>query len=114
MSDLWGPVDLSAWREVPSVSGRLATETDVAEGRAVFYIEASGDVRPSPYDHSLPSCVIVRAEGSDLEVPAIAIQAETLNGQTIAVGYRFLNGGNGIAMLPEIEFLTGPDSRFVE
>ena len=113
MNDIWGPVDVRSWRDVPSITGRLATEIDVKDGRAAFYLQGDGTVAATPFDVTLPACVIVRAEGTSDEIRAIAIQAEKLSEEMVAIGYRFLSGGNGIATLLEVEFLPGPDARFV-
>ena len=108
---LWGPVDIRLWRETPHLSGRLATETDVREGRAVFYQQAQ-DIVVEPYALDLPCPGILHEEDSELEPrPVIVIQAET-SAHLVIVGYRFLAGGNGIATLPEVEMLPAPDGRF--
>src|SRR5882724_2245268 len=53
--DPFGPIDLAKWKEVPCVTGRLATDSDVDQGRAVFHIDAaSGTVKP--IDVGLPHC----------------------------------------------------------
>ena len=39
------------------------------------------------------------------------IQAEKFQGQDL-IGYRFLDGGNGIGLLSEFTILSGPDKRF--
>ena len=38
--DLWGPIDIERWRELPHLSGKLASEADVAAGRAVFHLRS--------------------------------------------------------------------------
>lgn len=106
--ELWGPIDIRVWRSTPVVAGRVATEPDVHEGRAAFYI-ASETSRP--YDLALPAPAIVREEGIGNPTPVILIQAEALD-DTVAVGYRLLDGGNGICTLDECEVLSEPDSRF--
>ena len=42
----------------------------------------------------------------------ILIQAERLDDGTIAVGYRLLTGGVGIATFDDVELLSEPDERF--
>jgi hypothetical protein len=107
--ELWGPIDIRSWRSTPVVNGRVATEADVERGCAAFYI-APGTSRP--YDLPLPFPAIVREEGIGEPTPVILIQAEELDAETVAVGYRFVDGGNGLCTLAECELLTEPDERF--
>lgn len=100
------PIDLSKWRRTPAIAGRPGTEEDVQAGYAVF---AVGGV---PVGLEIPSCAIVREEGVGEPTPVIVIQAERLEDDTIAIGFRMLDGGTGIATLEDVEFLSEPDERF--
>lgn len=100
------PIDMKTWRQTPCVSGRPATDEDVSAGRAVFA------VRGEPVALDLPACAIVTEEDIGEPTPVIVIQAERLEDGTVAIGYRFLDGGTGIASLDEIELLSEPDERF--
>jgi hypothetical protein len=106
VSEQWGPIDLKKWRATPITEGRAATDDDVAQGRAAFAVGGE------PVQLDLPSCAIVREEGVGEETPVILIQAERLDDGTIAVGYRLLTGGVGIATLDDVELLSEPDARF--
>ncbi|MFL6245474.1 MAG: hypothetical protein ACJ74H_05585 [Thermoanaerobaculia bacterium] len=108
MSEPWGPIDLKKWRATPITEGRAATDEDVAQGRAAFAVGGE------PVELDLPSCAIVREEGVGEETPVILIQAERLEDGTIAVGYRLLTGGVGIATFDDVELLSEPDARFRE
>ena len=110
--DLWGPVDVNHWADVPSVSGRLAQEDDVKEGRAVFFLENPTDPVAVPYPIRLPSCAILKEEDGS-QTPVVLIQAELLTDR-VTLGYRPISGGNGIGALPEVEILERPDERFSE
>jgi hypothetical protein len=101
-----GPIDLKKWRSTPHVEGRAATEADVDEGRAVFAVGGE------PVELDLPSCAIVQEEGVGEPTAVILIQAERLDDGTVAVGYRLVDGGTGIATLDEVELLSEPDERF--
>jgi hypothetical protein len=101
-----GPIDIKQWRKTPAISGRSGTDADVDAGRAVFAVGGA------PIDLEIPSCAIVREEGVGDPTPVIVIQAERLEDDTIAIGYRLLDGGTGIATLEEVEFLAEPDERF--
>jgi len=108
--ELWGPVDVSRWREVPFVSGRLAKEDDVKEGRAVFFLENPADPVAVPFAMKLPSCGILSEEDGS-RTPVVIIQAELLTDK-VTLGYRPISGGNGICTIQEVDLLDGPDRRF--
>ena len=100
------PIDMAHWRATPAVEGRAATDFDVNAGNAVF------SVNGEPVDLDLPACAIVREEGVGEPTPVIVIQVERLEDGTVAVGYRLLDGGCGIASFDDVEFLSEPDQRF--
>jgi hypothetical protein len=100
------PIDLKQWHATPAVEGRAATDIDVKAGRAIFAVGGE------PVDLELPSCAIVREEGVGEPTPVIVVQAERIEDGTIAIGYRLLDGGCGIATLEDVEFLSEPDERF--
>ncbi|HWZ94937.1 MAG TPA: hypothetical protein VNW30_07065 [Opitutaceae bacterium] len=107
---LWGPVDMKHWKTTPCVSGRLATEQDVREERATFYL--SGDRSElKPILIPLPACAIHHEEKEKRATPVILIQAEETP-KIKTVGFRYLGGGNGVCTLAELEILKEPDGRF--
>jgi hypothetical protein len=108
--ELWGTINIATWKTTPCISGRLATEADVKEGKAVFFIqEPDGKTQIEPI--RIPSCIIVLDNETNEEIPAIAIQAEFVDGQVL-VGYRPLSGGNGVCDINEVQFIDEPDVRF--
>lgn len=76
------------------------------QGSAVFAVGGE------PVELDLPSCAIVQEEGVGEPTAVVIIQAERLDDGTIAVGYRLVDGGTGIATLDEVELLSEPDERF--
>ena len=106
MSEAWGPIDLATWRKTPCTYGRAATDADVAAGRAVFAVGGE------PVELDLPSCAIVTEEDVGEPTPVVIIQAERLDDGKVAVGFRLIDGGTGIASLEEVELLSEPDERF--
>ena len=101
MDTLWARVEETEWASVPHVSGRPATETDIAQGRAVFFVPGESE----PADLMVPCCAIQHLESGESE-PVVIIQAEqTPSG--VLVGVRPLSGGNGVCMLSEVELLPG-------
>jgi hypothetical protein len=109
--ELWGEIDLQHWRDVPFISGRVALEEDVQAGRAVFYLGNADEIGAQAYDIDLPRCAILTDEESGEVLPVIVIQVEQAE-DVIYVGYRLLDGGNGMCTLPEVELLDEPDDRF--
>jgi hypothetical protein len=105
--DIWGRIDASAWQRTPCVHGRVASENDVREGRAVFYVDGPSQAAQVP----LPRCALLREEGGSI-LPVILIQAEARYDGEVLVGYRPLRGGNGICTLRELDLLDGPDEMF--
>ena len=101
------PIDMKQWRTTPAVEGRTATDRDVNEGRAVFAVGGEPVT-----GIALPACAIVQEEEIGEATPVIVVQAERLEDGTVAIGYRFLDGGTGIASLDDVEFLSEPDERF--
>ena len=101
MDSLWGPIDESAWASTLHVAGRAATEDDVSEGRAVFYIPGGAD----PAELPVPICAIQHLESGE-RIRVVVVQAE--HGPSgIILGVRPLSGGNGVCMLDEVELLAG-------
>jgi hypothetical protein len=99
-------IDMKRWRDTPCVAGRTATELDVSTGRAVFAVGGE------PVELDIPSPAIVREDGIGEPTPVIVIQAERLEDGAVAIGFRLLDGGSGIAPLDDVEFLSEPDERF--
>jgi hypothetical protein len=76
--------------------GRVATEEDVAQGKAVFYVRGASE----PYQMEIP-CLgsQFKPDGSVIEV--VVIQAEVgPNGPLL--GIRYFEGGNGVCTLGEL------------
>ena len=113
--NLWGPIAMASWHATPCIRGQVATEADVKDGRAVFYLDLSAGQKSRPFDLALPCCAILHGE-NDRDVPVIVIQIETsinsVNEVKIFAGYRMLAGGNGVCLLNELEVLNEPDGRF--
>ena len=104
---MWNSFSPEEWESIPSISGRVATEEDVESGIAVFYIPV-GSVA---CDAVLPTCVIHIDEETNERTPAVAIQAEQA-GELVYLGIRYLDGGNGVCELDEVELLESPNAEF--
>jgi hypothetical protein len=99
MSELWAPISARDWRSTPHITGRPATEADVAAGIAVFYVPGESAAASMP----LPCCAYQQLE-EGTEQPVVVIQAELAPHGTI-LGVRPLAGGNGICLASEVRLL---------
>lgn len=106
----WGSVDRTQWRSVPHISGALATEADVRAGRAVFYLGNLDEVPARPGDLPLPALALWHDPDLDAVRPVIVIQVEV--GQQEFAGFRFLEGGNGLGFLDELDLVGEDESRW--
>ena len=112
MSQLWGPIDLNRWRETPAIAARVARESDVRAGTAVFFLEDPERIGATPLELEVPCCAVWRNDDG-VNVPVVVVQAEEAEGKTY-IGFRFLEGGNGLCALEELELLDSPDERFLD
>jgi hypothetical protein len=87
---------------------KSATESDVREGRAIFYVK---DDRSVPHDlgRPMPLAAIVKktmeVSGGKSIPPGTSImvvQAEKPDDGSVLIGFRY-NGGQGICTIDEIE-----------
>lgn len=109
--DLWGRINVDQWYQTPCLCDRVALEQDVKDGQAVFYLGNADDIGAVHVDTGLPDCAVVHADGG--EIPAIVIQSERAETKHY-IGYRPINAGNGVCLLPEVELLSQPDARFYQ
>jgi hypothetical protein len=107
---LWDSINIDNWQAIPCVKGRLASETDVKQGKAVFFIN-DPDKATLAEAINLPACAIIYDKKTGIKIPSIAIQAESVD-EKVLIGYRPISGGNGICTADEAEFIKEPDQRF--
>ncbi len=112
-NELWGPIDIRAWRAVPHIVGRVATEADVRAGSAAFFTPVGPqDISNTPHHMSLPALALLRTDDGPRSIPVIIIQAEE-GPRGVIVGYRSLEGGNGVCLLSELDLLAENDPRLL-
>lgn len=105
--DMSHSIDIKNWENIPHISGRIATEEDVNEGIAVFYVPDGSFA----LDAQLPTCVIQINEETEERTPAIVIQAEQA-GENVYLGLLYLDGSYGMCGLEEVEQLDEPNHEF--
>ena len=81
MDNRWGPIDRAHWRDVPHMKGRVATEADVKEGRAVFFLANVDEVHASPANLELPALALLHSAELEQQTPVVVIQAERSSAQ---------------------------------
>ena len=112
------PVDISNWKNVPIVNGRMSTKEETQNGISLIYIDTLKYPNAKALDITMPKLASFYSKYSKREDLIIVIQAFKVNNDSI-VGFRYLNGGNGSARLNEVRFLSNneiemiPASRFV-
>jgi hypothetical protein len=109
--NLWGPVRGDEWWLLPCVSGRIAREEDVLAGRAVFFLSNAAQIKARPMPIRLPACALLTDQERPEKSAVIVIQAEQAGNATY-IGYRDLQGGNGVCTLSEITLLDKPGDGF--
>jgi len=107
-----GGIDIEGdrWKELPCLTDHVATEEDVREGRAVFYLRPLNEISVRFLDIGLPHCAIFKDE-NEHQYPVVVVQSE-LAGDIHYMGFRFLERGNGIGYRSEIELLDKPNELF--
>jgi len=100
------PASPIAWPPLPAtgfISGRPATDKDVADGNAVFVLKAYGVYFGKPIDVVIPQYAMMTKRGQ-APVPVIVVQAETGGGIKL-FGVRALDGGKSTARDYELKLL---------
>ena len=101
--NLWKAIDIKSWNKTPAINDRVATEDDVKNGLAVYFIENS-DAEHKVYKAQLPKLAYLIDSQTKKEELVVVIQIENTSKGT-TVGYRKLDGGNGICSIEELKFL---------
>ena len=97
------PAPRDAWPELPTsgfVSGRAATEADVAAGNAAFSLQGAG----RPLALAIPQYAIWRSEDG-ARVPVIVVQAEAAPDGAEIIGLRKPDGSEIVATRAEVTLL---------
>jgi hypothetical protein len=95
-----------AWPPLPTtgfISGRAATDKDVADGNAIFVLKGYGVYFGKPMDIAIPQYAYLTKRG-EKPVPVIVVQAETGGGIKL-FGVRGLDGDKSTARDYELKLL---------
>jgi hypothetical protein len=97
------PIKLKNWKATPKITGRIATEKDVKNGNAIFYIKNNANQIPN--DLNLPMLAYLNNDDEKSKKLVVVIQVEpSIKGNV--VGYRNPEGGSGACLFNELKFLT--------
>jgi len=102
-TNLWGAIDIKSWHKTPAITDRVATEDDVKNGVAVYYLEKS-NFEHKAYKTQLPKLAYLIDPKTKKEKLVVVIQIENTS-EGIVTGYRNLDGGNGICLFDELKFI---------
>ena len=111
-------VDISDWKNVPVVNGRMATKEETRNGASLIFPDTLKYPNTKVLDITMPKLASYYNKSSKRDELIIVIQAINVDNDSI-VGFRFLNGGNGSARLNEVKLLSDneieliPASQFV-
>jgi hypothetical protein len=95
-----------AWPPLPTagfISGRPATDADVAAGNAIFVLKAYGSYFGKPLDIVVPQYAYLTKRGAK-PVPVIVVQAEVGKGMKV-YGVRAFDGDKSVVRDYELQLL---------
>ena len=98
-------VNISNWKYVTVVNGRLPTKEETQNGTSLIFVDTKKYPDAKSLDMKMPKLARFYNEHSKKEELIIVIQAVVIGNDSI-VGFRYLNGGNGSARLDEVRFLS--------
>lgn len=111
-------VNIADWKNVPVINGRMPTKEETQSPASLIYVDPAEYPQAKVIGMTLPKLATFNNPNSGREDLIIVIQAFTIDADSI-VGFRFLNGGNGTALISDIHILTDeeisaiPESHFV-
>jgi hypothetical protein len=99
------PVDITDWQNVPVINHRLPTKEETQKGASLMYIDVKEYPDAKPLEITLPKLATYYDEYNEKKEYIIIIQAVNIQNDSI-VGFRYLNGGNGSALINKVKFLS--------
>lgn len=97
------PFDLEAWRDVPVIEHRIATEADIENCVAAFHTGGTGRVVDA---ENLPALGEVQiADGSVVQIVIVQIESGSAGAMRVA-GYRAADGSFAVALHDEIRIIA--------
>lgn len=101
-------VDITDWKSVPVVNGRMATREETQNGTSLIFVDSAKYPDAKPLDMEMPKLARYYSRHAGKEEVIIVIQALNISNDSV-VGFRYLNGGNGSAPLNEVKILSNEE-----
>jgi len=98
-------VNLSDWKNVAVVNGRMPSKEETQNGTTLIFVDSEKYPNAKPLDMTMPKLATYFNYSTSREEYIIVIQAVNIDNDSI-VGFRYLNGGNGSARLNEVKLLS--------
>jgi len=98
-------VNLSDWKNVAVVNGRMPSKEETQNGTSLIFVDSEKYPNAKPLDMTMPKLATYFNYSTSREEYIIVIQAVNIDNDSI-VGFRYLNGGNGSARLNEVKLLS--------
>ncbi len=105
-------VDISQWKNVPVVNGRMATKEETRNGTSLIFPDTLKYPDAKILDITMPKLASFYNASSKRDDLIIIIQAINVDNDSI-VGFRYLNGGNGSARLNEVRLLSDNEIKMI-
>jgi hypothetical protein len=105
-TDNFFPIDRKNWKETKFISRRIATESDVENDSAVFFINNAKKHKADDIDLPTLAQIIDYDEvNDDLHEVVIVIQVESINDEYDVIGYRKFSGETGSCLGTDVKWL---------
>lgn len=102
---MFPPVNLSEYKDVAIVRGRLPEYEETRNGLSLMYFDKEKIPNARPLEMDLPRIAKYDLNHTGKNELVIVIQAVAVDKDTV-VGFRYLNGGNGSSWFREVDFLN--------
>jgi hypothetical protein len=106
------PVNISDWKNVPVINGRLATKEETQTEASLIFVDVEKYPKAKTLDMTMPKLATTFNYSTNREEYIILIQGLNIDNDSI-VGFRYLNGGNGSARLSDVKLLSNTEINTV-
>lgn len=103
-------IDVQDLSSVPVILGRMPTQEETRDGRALMFIDPEIHPNARPLDIELPALATYHNQHTEKDELIIVIQAAVIDTDSV-VGFRYANGGNGSAWFSEVDFLGAEEVK---
>lgn len=112
-SKFFPPIRLEDWDKTPVVNGRFPTFDEILQGISIHHYGEKENSDVKPYNMTLPKLAYCYSHATKKIELVVVIQMVQTAKDTI-VGYRYLSGGVGGALIEAFHFLTDEEISKLE